>query len=77
VFSSWYGMWGPKALPAAIAGRMEQALHRASQDAEVQARMATLNVEPVDEGRAAFARFIAEDTQRNAALLSAAKFQPE
>jgi tripartite-type tricarboxylate transporter receptor subunit TctC len=76
-FFSWYGVWGPRGLPGAVAERVNAALAAAVREPEVVARLAALGFEPVAEAPAEFARFIEADLDRNAALLRAARFAPE
>ena len=77
VFSSWYGVWGPKDLPADIVAVLSQPLKAMAKEPDTRQRLAGLGVEPVEQTGAEFAAFIAQDVRRNDALLKAAKFQPE
>ena len=43
---TWFGMYGPKGLPADIVARVNTALNQALQDAEVKERLARLGIEP-------------------------------
>jgi tripartite-type tricarboxylate transporter receptor subunit TctC len=43
---TWFGMYGPKGLPADIAARINAAVNQALQDAEVKDRLARLGIEP-------------------------------
>jgi tripartite-type tricarboxylate transporter receptor subunit TctC len=76
-FFSWYGVWGPKGLPAEIVGRMNAALREGMAEPAVVQRLAELGFEPVRESPAEFAAYIEADLRRNTALLRAANFQPE
>ena len=76
-FASWYGVWGPKDLPAAIAGRLETALGEVMRDAAFLERATTLGLDPVFAGQSDFARIITADVARNTELLSSVNFQPE
>ena len=44
---TWFGMYGPKGLPADIVTRINAALNQALQDADVKDRLARLGIEPV------------------------------
>lgn len=44
---TWFGMYGPKGLPAEIVNRVNAALNQALQDADVKDRLARLGIEPV------------------------------
>ncbi len=76
-FASWYGVWGPRAMPAEIVAQMNAALGAAMREPEVVARLTSLGFEPVSETPAAVEAFVREDVARNVALLRSASFQPE
>ncbi len=76
-FYSWYGIWGPRAMPLDIAERINRAIVAGLAEPEVVARLTGLGFEPVSETLAEADRFIAADVARNAALLRLANFQPE
>jgi tripartite-type tricarboxylate transporter receptor subunit TctC len=76
-FYSWYGVWGPRAMPLDIAERINRAIVAGLAEPEVVARLTGLGFEPVSETLAEADRFIAADVARNAALLRLANFQPE
>ncbi len=42
-----------------------------------EGRLTALGIEPITETPQAFAKFVAEDLDRSAALLRAAKFEPQ
>lgn len=73
----WYGIWGPRALPEAIAARINAVLGSATQDPAFVQRLHALGLVPATESPGAFAEFIADQVQRSAALLREARFQPE
>lgn len=77
VFASWYGLWGPRALPRPMVARLNAELNAGMADPAVVQRLTELGFEPVAESPEAFAAFILEDVARNAALLRGAGFQPE
>jgi tripartite-type tricarboxylate transporter receptor subunit TctC len=77
VFSSWYGVWGPKDLPPEIVAVLAQPLRAMSKEAETRQRLGGIGVESVEQVGADFAAFIAQEVRRNDALLKAAKFQAE
>jgi tripartite-type tricarboxylate transporter receptor subunit TctC len=75
-FVSWYGFWGPKDLPAEIVAWVNTAANAATRDLAKAGRFAELGQAPVTGTPEDFARYIAADFERNAALLKAAKFEP-
>jgi tripartite-type tricarboxylate transporter receptor subunit TctC len=77
-FSSWYGLWGPKGLPKEIVTRVNAIMLESMREPAVVEKLATLGFEPVSSGTPdEFAALITSDIARNAALLSAAKFEPQ
>ncbi len=76
-FYSWYGVWGPRGMPAEIVQRMNAALVEGMREAAVVERLTNLGFEPVAESVAEVERFILADVARNAELLRSANFQPE
>jgi tripartite-type tricarboxylate transporter receptor subunit TctC len=76
-FYSWYGVWGPRAMPAEIANRINRALVAGLAEPDVVARLTGLGFEPVSETVEEAERFILADVARNAELLRIANFQPE
>ncbi len=75
-FASWYGIWGPKGLPADTVAWLSTAVNDATADLAKAGRFAALGQEPITGSPDDFARYIAEDFKRSEALLRAAKFQP-
>jgi tripartite-type tricarboxylate transporter receptor subunit TctC len=77
VFASWYGVWGPKDLPAPVVTTLEGHLGEIMREPAMVQRFTALGLEPVHAAGEAFRRFIAEDLTRNTELLRSANFQPE
>lgn len=61
---TWFGMYGPKGLPADIVGRISTALNQALQDADVKDRLARLGIEPVGGTPQQFAAMADADRAR-------------
>ena len=74
---SWWGLWGPRGLPAEVAARIGQVLSTGMFDADIAPRVNNMGVEPAAEPAAEFTRFIQADFARSEALLRLANFQPE
>lgn len=74
---SWYGVWGPKGLPAPVVARLNAAITAGMAQPDAAERLAPLGIEPAGGSAEAFARYIADDVAQNTALLRAANFQPE
>ena len=74
---SWWGLWGPRGVPAEIVARIGEVLRTGMFEADVTRRVATLGIEPLAESSADFAAFIQRDFIRSQDLLRIANFQPE
>jgi tripartite-type tricarboxylate transporter receptor subunit TctC len=75
-FSSWYGLWGPKNMPAETVAWLNTAMADATRELAASGRLAALGIEPIYENPDEFGRFIKREVARNAELLKAADFKP-
>jgi tripartite-type tricarboxylate transporter receptor subunit TctC len=75
--ASWYGVWGPKGLPGAIAGRLATAIAEGVRQPEFAARIDAAGIVPGYLDPAAFVEFMRSDLAKGISLLKAANFQPE
>ncbi len=62
--NTWFGMYGPKGLPADLVARINLALNQALQEAEVKDRLARLGIEPVGGAPQQFASMVATDSAK-------------
>jgi tripartite-type tricarboxylate transporter receptor subunit TctC len=76
-FVVWYGMWGPRGLPAPVVQRLNAAAQAAGREEAMVRRLAELGCVPLLEGPDAFAAVIARDQARNFAIIRAAGIEPE
>lgn len=74
---SWWGIWAPRATPPEIPAVIGEVLRTGMFEPDVQARVASLGIEPLAEAGADFAGFIQRDFLRSQELLRIANFQPE
>jgi len=58
---TWFGLYGPKNMPADLVARVNAGLNLALQDAEVKERLARLGIEPVGGTPAQFAAMATAD----------------
>lgn len=58
---TWFGLYGPKGLPADIVARVNTGINQALQDAEVKDRLARLGIEPAGGTPQQFARMAEAD----------------
>ena len=59
--NTWFGLYGPKGLPAEVVSRVNAAANQALSDPEVRAMLTTLGIEPVTSTPAQFAKMVADD----------------
>ena len=59
--NTWFGLYGPKGLPAEVVSRVNAAANQALSDPEVRAKLTTLGIEPVTSTPAQFAKMVADD----------------
>jgi tripartite-type tricarboxylate transporter receptor subunit TctC len=76
-FKLWYGLWGPKGMPAETVARINRGVQTASREQALVDRLVALGAEPVTEDAASFARFIDGELQRAARIVQEAGIKPE
>jgi tripartite-type tricarboxylate transporter receptor subunit TctC len=76
-FSSWYGLWGPKDLPADIATKLQSEVTKALALPDVKGRLATLGFEPIGSTAAEFAKYIDAESARYSQIIKDAKIKAE
>jgi tripartite-type tricarboxylate transporter receptor subunit TctC len=76
-FSSWYGLWGPKGLPADIAAKLQAEVAKALALPDVKGRLATLGFEPIGSTAAEFAKYIDAESARYGQIIKDAKIKAE
>jgi len=76
-YSSWYGVWAPKATPADRIQFLNKALNQAVTELTKSGALAQIGVEPVTESVEQFRKFIQSDVTQAAELLKGAGFKPE
>jgi tripartite-type tricarboxylate transporter receptor subunit TctC len=61
---TWFGMYGPKGLPADITAKLNQAVNAALAETDVKDRFARLGAEPAGGTPQAFAAMVKRDTAK-------------
>jgi tripartite-type tricarboxylate transporter receptor subunit TctC len=74
--SSWYGVWGPKNMPAELVSSMNAAINEAVKSLANAGQLAKIGVEPVTETPKQFDDFGRDYLARGAELLKSAGFEP-
>ena len=73
--SSWYGVWGPKKLPAELVAELNTTINNAVQELKTEGQLAKLGIEPVSETTSQFEAFAKSYVTRNSELLKASNFE--
>ena len=74
---SWYGLWAPANLPAAISKQLQDASARIMAQPDMKNRLSTFGFEPAYKNSADFARFIDAETLRYKNVIEAAHITVE
>lgn len=77
VYYSWYGVWAPKATPAAKVKSLNEAFNIAVKDLARAGTLSPLGILPVIEDVAQFRQFIEQDMKRSTELLRSSGFKAE
>ena len=62
--NTWFGLYGPKALPADVLAKVNTAANQALADADIKDRLSRLGIEPVGGTPAQFAAMASEDAAK-------------
>jgi tripartite-type tricarboxylate transporter receptor subunit TctC len=74
--SAWYGIGGPKGMPAEAIERIGREINAGLADPKMQARFADLGGAPMPLGPAEFSKLIAEETEKWAKVIRTANLKP-
>ncbi|MDO9359202.1 MAG: tripartite tricarboxylate transporter substrate binding protein [Polaromonas sp.] len=74
---TWFGLYGPKGLPAELTAKVSQALNAALADADVKDRFARLGAEPTGGTPAAFAAMVKADNAKWKKIITDRKITAE
>ncbi|MGO4303814.1 MULTISPECIES: Bug family tripartite tricarboxylate transporter substrate binding protein [unclassified Cupriavidus] len=72
---TWFGIYGPKGLPADVVSRLNAEFNKAIQSQDVKDRLAKLGAEPVGGTPAQFATMVKKDSARWGKLIKDRKIQ--
>jgi tripartite-type tricarboxylate transporter receptor subunit TctC len=62
--SQWYGIGAPKDTPAEVIDKLNKEINAVAADPDISARLAGLGVQPMPMTSVAFAKFIADETEK-------------
>ena len=74
---TWFGLYGPKAMPAELTAKINQAVNAALGDADVKERFARLGAEPTGGSPSAFAAMVKADTAKWKKIIAERKISVE
>jgi tripartite-type tricarboxylate transporter receptor subunit TctC len=76
-FVSWYGIWGPKSLPADVASKLQSDIAKVLARPEVKERLLGIGFEPIGSTSAQFAKYITDEMAKYSKIISDAKIKME
>jgi tripartite-type tricarboxylate transporter receptor subunit TctC len=76
-FVSWYGLWGPKNLPADISGKLQADIARILAMPDVKQRLNGIGFDPIGAPADQFAKYIRDEMAKYEAIIKDAKIRVE
>jgi tripartite-type tricarboxylate transporter receptor subunit TctC len=76
-FSSWYGLWGPKNMPADLVMKIQEQTAKVLADPQVKQRLSTLGFDARPMPAAEFAKFIDKEMATYSKIISDANIKME
>jgi len=74
---SWYGLWGPKNLPADVSAKLQSEIAKVLALADTRQRLSTLGFEAIGMGGAQFAAYIRDEMAKYETIIRDAKIRVE
>ena len=76
-FASWYGLWGPKDMPADLVIKIQSEVAKIVRQPEVKKQFATLGFEPIGSTPVYFAKYIKDEMAKYQKIIQDAKIKVE
>jgi tripartite-type tricarboxylate transporter receptor subunit TctC len=76
-FVSWYGLWGPKGLPAETAAKLQAEIAAIAVEPQAKGRLALLGFEPIGSTTPYFAKYIDDEMAKYAKIIKDAGIKAE
>lgn len=76
-FVSWYGLWGPKDMPAAITDKLQTGIAAILAKPDIKARLATLGFDAIGSTPDYFAKYIASEMAKYGKIIHDANIKVE
>ncbi len=74
-FASWYGLWGPKNLPADISSKLQADVAKVIALPEVKQRLTQIGFDPIGTGGDQFATYIRDEMAKYEKIIKDAKIK--
>ena len=74
-FVSWYGLWGPKNLPAAISLKLQTEIDKILAQPDMKQRLSVLGFEPIGGTSEQFAKYIETEMAKYSKIIADAKIK--
>ncbi len=74
---SWYGVWGPRGLPADVAAKLQSEMVKIIKQPDVQQRLLTIGFEPVGSTSDEFSKYIASEMAKYQKIIQDANIKVE
>jgi tripartite-type tricarboxylate transporter receptor subunit TctC len=76
-FVSWYGLWGPKGLPAGIVAKLQADIAAIAVEPQAKGRLALLGFDPIGSTTPYFAKYIDDEMAKYAKIIKDAAIKAE
>jgi tripartite-type tricarboxylate transporter receptor subunit TctC len=76
-FVSWYGLWGPKDMPADLVARIQTQAVKVLAQPEVKQKMGVLGFDPIGSTPSEFAKYIDKEMASYAKIIKDANIKTE
>jgi tripartite-type tricarboxylate transporter receptor subunit TctC len=76
-FVSWYGLWGPKSLPADLSNKLQTEIAKVLALPDVKQRLNALGFDPIGSGSEQFAAYIRDEMAKYEKIITDAKIKAE
>ena len=76
-FTLWFGVWGPKGMPAEVVNKINADVRRALESADVKDRLAKLGNDTMIMSPSEFSAFVRKEMQDNERVVKAAGIKPQ
>jgi tripartite-type tricarboxylate transporter receptor subunit TctC len=76
-FVSWYGVWGPKNLPAEVSAKLQSDIAKVLAQPDVKERLKVLGFDPIGSTSDHFAKYIGDEMAKYEKIIKDANITPE